>query len=115
LYASHGRLLPPCSRGDKLKEGVRGGTRGSPTVLSTATGRLRACRDRRLTYGLDEILVVSPLVGDEELAMGALEALMAIGAAREQLGLEGLLAVGANDLERAFLLNPAAHTARIAL
>ena len=47
--------------------------------------------------------------------MGALEALMAIGAAREKLGLEGLLAVRANDLERALLLNPAAHTARIAL
>jgi hypothetical protein len=47
--------------------------------------------------------------------MRALEALMAIGAAREELGLEGLLAVRANDLERALLLNPAAHTARIAL
>jgi hypothetical protein len=76
------------------------GNQGFPTVL---------------TQGLDEVLVVSPLVGDEELAMWALEALMAIGAAREKLGLEGLLAVRANDLERAFLLNPAAHTARIAL
>jgi hypothetical protein len=47
--------------------------------------------------------------------MRALEALVAIGAACEKLGLERLLAVRANDLEGAFLLNPAAHTARIAL
>jgi hypothetical protein len=47
--------------------------------------------------------------------MRALEALMAIGPAREKLGLEGLLAVRANDLEGGLLLNPAGHTARIAL
>lgn len=47
--------------------------------------------------------------------MRALEALVAIGAAREKLRFEGLLAVRANDLEGALLLNPAAHTARIAL
>jgi hypothetical protein len=69
----------------------------------------------RSTQGLDEILVVRPLVGDEQLAMRALEALMAIGPAREKLSLEGLLAVRTNDLERGLLLNPAGHTARIAL
>ena len=46
--------------------------------------------------------------------MRALEALVAIGAAGEELGLEGLLAVRANDLEGALLLNLTAHTARIA-
>ena len=70
---------------------------------------------RCLTQGLDEILVVSPLVGDEELAMRALEALVAIGPAREKLGLEGLLAVRADDLEGGLLLNRAGHRARIAL
>jgi hypothetical protein len=69
----------------------------------------------RLTQGLDEILVVRPLVCDEELAVRAFEALMAVGPAREKLGLEGLLAVRANDLEGGLLLNPARHTARIAL
>jgi hypothetical protein len=69
----------------------------------------------RLTQRLDEILVVRPLVRDEELAVRALEALMAIGPAREKLGLEGLLAVRANDLEGGLLLNRAGHRARIAL
>jgi len=69
----------------------------------------------RLTQWFDEILVVSALVGHEELAMRTLEALMAIGPAREKLGLEGLLAVRANDLEGGLLLNRARHRARIAL
>jgi hypothetical protein len=69
----------------------------------------------RLTQRLDEILVIRPLVRDEEPAVRALEALMAIRTTREKLGLEGLLAVRANDLEGGLLLNAAGHGARIAL
>jgi hypothetical protein len=67
------------------------------------------------TQWFDQVLIVRPLVGDEEFAMRALEALVTIGSAREQLGLEGLLAMRAHDLEGGLLLNRARHRARIAL
>jgi hypothetical protein len=79
------------------------------------SGPFEAGPSRCLTQRLDEVLVVGPLVGDEEFAMRALEALVTIGSAREQLGLEGLLAVRTYDLEGGLLLNAAGHRARIAL
>jgi hypothetical protein len=79
------------------------------------SGPFEAGPSRCLTQWLDQVLVFGSLVRDEELAVRALEALVTIGSAREQLGLEGLLAVRAHDLEGGLLLNRAGHRARIAL
>ena len=76
--------------------------------------RLTAGFPRLSAQRLDEILLIGPLEGDEELAMWAFEPLMALGLTGEQLGLEGLLAVWADDLERGLLLGATGHEARIA-
>jgi cation diffusion facilitator family transporter len=47
---------------------------------------------------LDPVLFFGPRVGDEEAAVRTLEALVPIGAAAQELGLETLVAVGADDL-----------------
>ena len=91
------------------------GEPGVPPRLSTATKALSARRRRPLTQRLDAVLLIGAVVRDEELAVRAFEALVAVGAARQHLRLEGLLAVGADDLVRGLLLGGAGHPARIAL
>jgi hypothetical protein len=59
-------------------------------------------------------LLIGALVRDEKLAMRALEPFVAVGAARQQLGLEGLPAMRANDFVGGLLLRTPGHTARIA-
>ena len=58
---------------------------------------------------LDPVLLLSPSVGDEEPAMRALEALMAVGAAAQKLRREPLVAVRADDLVVAVGLGGLGH------
>jgi hypothetical protein len=108
------RRLPRTSRVERPRS--RRGSRANQgfPALFYATPRLSARPQALLTQRLDPVLLVGALVGDKELAMRAFEALMAVGAAREELGLEGLLAVRTDDLVGRLLLGRTRHTARIA-
>jgi hypothetical protein len=64
---------------------------------------------RRLLERLDAILLLGPLVGDEKAAVRAFEALVPLGRPAEQLCLEGLPAVRADDLVRRLRVGGAGH------
>src|SRR4051794_32630653 len=70
--------------------------------------------DLALGGGFDEVLLVGPLVRDEEPAMRALEACVPRGGAGEQLLPEGLAAVGARHLENGRLGGVLAHFTTVA-
>jgi hypothetical protein len=55
-------------------------------------------RDRLALLRLDPVLFLSSRVRDEEAAVRTFEALVPIGAAAQELSLETLVAVGADDL-----------------
>jgi hypothetical protein len=82
---------------------------------SAPTSPLSARAEGVLTQRLYAVLLVGALIRDEELAVRAFEALVAVRPAGEELGLERLLAVGADHLVRGLLLGRMRHAARIAL
>src|SRR5829696_2767505 len=92
----------------------RGVTRRTARA-SAPTPPLSARAEGVLTERLYAVLLVGALIGDEELAVRAFEALVAVRPAGEELGLERLLAVGADHLVRGLLLGRMRHAARIAL
>jgi hypothetical protein len=63
---------------------------------------------------LDAVLLFCPRVGDEETAVRALESLMTVRAAAQELRLEGLVAVGAHDLVGRVRARRLGHAWRIA-
>src|SRR5215210_4041855 len=91
---------PTCTRARAARRAcIRSAVRAAANTLPLSAGVCE--RVRPLGPRLDEVLLVRTRKGDEQAAVWALEALVADRGAAQELALEALAAMRADDLVRA--------------